>query len=37
MRNPPVKLLERIRQRMRLKGYSVRTREKTKQLVGVML
>ena len=28
MRNPPVKLLDRVRQRIRLKGYSIRT-EKT--------
>ena len=28
MRNPPVKLLGRVRQRIRLKGYSIRT-EKT--------
>ncbi len=28
MRNPPVKLLNRVRQRIRLKGYSIRT-EKT--------
>ena len=28
MRNPPVKLLDRVRQSIRLKGYSIRT-EKT--------
>ena len=37
MRNPPVKLLDRVRQRIRLKGYSVMTREETIKLVGVML
>ena len=35
MRNPPVKLLDRVRQRMRLNGYSVMTREEIIKLVGV--
>ena len=34
MRNPPVKLLDRVRQRIRLKGYSIRT-EKTYERFGV--